>query len=426
MNILLTVLLWVTYLLSLYMTIYWVIVFSKEKTLIKKDRKDKIKLKRFPLISVIVPAYNEESTIIPVLNSILELDYPKNKLEIIVVNDGSTDNTKQKVDSFIKNANRNIKLIHKKNQGKAAALNTGLEIAKGEFFACLDADSFVDKNTLKKMLSLYEKETKDLAIITPAMKVKDPKSFTQKLQKLEYLVSLFIARLMSSIDCIYVAPGPFSLYRTIIIRKLGGFDVTTLTEDQEIAYRSQKHNYKIKQCHDGYVYTIAPKSFRGLYKQRNRWLKGAIYNIMQYRDMLFNVKYGDFGLMQMAINMLAFFLCITGLFFFSVYILGPFLDFIRDLFILNFNLMPFIQAVMDFRFNIMRLSVENIVIVYFLFLITFSVIYISHKNANECFKKRNIFILILYLFVYYLAISFIVIMVFFEILLDKSHLWKHS
>jgi len=426
MNILLTTLLWVTYILSLYMTIYWIIVFSKEETLIKEDRKNKVKLTRFPFVSVIVPAYNEESSIIPVLNSILELNYPKDKIEIIVINDGSTDNTKQNVESFIKKSNRNIKLINKKNQGKAAALNTALEIAKGEFFACLDADSFVDQNTLKKMLNLYEEETKDLAIVTPAMKVKEPKSFTQKLQRLEYLVSLFIARLMSSLDCIYVAPGPFSLYRTKIIRKLGGFDITTLTEDQEIAYRSQKHNYKIKQCYDGYVYTIAPKNFRGLYKQRNRWLKGAIYNIMQYRKMLFNVKYGDFGLMQMAINVLAFFLCITGLFFFSIYILGPLLNFIKDLYLLNFNLMPFIQAAIDFRFTLMRLSVENIIIVYFLFLIAFSVIYISHKNANERFKKRNILVLVLYLLVYYLAISFIVIMVFFEILLDKSHVWKHS
>ena len=136
-----------------------------------------------------------------------------------------------------------------------------MKIAKGEFFACLDADSYVEKDTLTKMLVLYEKENDpDLTIVTPAMKVKKPKNLIQKLQRVEYILTLFVSRLMSRLDCIYVAPGPFSLYRKKTIIDMGGFEVGNLTEDQEIAYRAQKHQYKIKQCYNAYVYTIAPKT----------------------------------------------------------------------------------------------------------------------------------------------------------------------
>ena len=94
---------------------------------------------------------------------------------------------------------------------------------------------------------------------------------------------IFVGRLTSQLDSLYVAPGPFSLYKTKVIRKLGGFDETSLTEDQEIAYRVQKHNYKIKQCFDGYVETEAPRAFKGFYKQRKRWYKGGLSCVYKYK-----------------------------------------------------------------------------------------------------------------------------------------------
>lgn len=424
MNIVLTVLLWITYILSLYIIVYWLIIFftKKEDFTVKEEKK--IHLSRFPFVSILVPAFNEEDTIIAVLENILKMDYPKNKFEIIVINDGSTDQTKEKVKKFIKrNKIFKIKLINQENQGKAQSLNNALKTARGEFFACLDADSFVEPKTLKKMLKMYEEEGKGLAIATPAMKVKAPKTFLQKVQWLEYLVSLFIARLMSHLDCIFVAPGPFSLYRTRIIKKLGGFDRGNITEDQEIAYRAQKHHYKIKQCYNGYVYTIAPKNLSELYKQRNRWLKGTFLNILKYKKMIWNKKYGDFGIMQMSINIIIFFVSIVTIFFFSLYVLKPVYTFIKNLYLINFDIRPFIVDLTNFKFIFLSFDLEKIVILYLLLLLSFTVIYFSHINANEKFKKKDIFSLLTYFLVYYLIMSFIVVVMFFELLVEKKHKW---
>lgn len=425
MNIVLTILLWIAYIASLYITIYWLVIFftKKEDFTVKEEKKTD--LSRFPFVSIIVPAFNEEDTIIAVLENITNIDYPKNKFEIIAINDGSTDKTKEKVRKFIKrNKTFKIKLINQENQGKAQSLNNALKIAKGEFFSCLDADSFVEPKTLKKMLKMYEEEGRSLTIATPAMKVKAPKTFLQKVQWLEYLVSLFISRLMGYLDCIFVAPGPFSLYRTMAIKKLGGFDRESITEDQEIAYRMQKHNCKIKQCYNGYVYTIAPKNLRELYKQRNRWLKGTFLNILKYRKMIWNRKYGDFGIMQMSINIIIFFVSIITISFFGLYVLKPFYTFIKNLYLINFDIMPFIVDITNFKFAFLSFDLEKIIILYLLLLLSFTIIFLSHINANEKFKKKNIFSLFGYFLVYYPIMSFIVVMVFFELLVEKKHKWR--
>lgn len=424
MNLLIEGLLLVTYVLSLYITIYWFIVFLTEKPNLNIKAR-KVKLSRYPFISVLIPAYNEEGTIIRSLESVLKLDYPKDKFEVIVINDGSTDKTRDRISQFIKKAKSfNIRLINQENKGKAASLNNGLKNAKGEFFACLDADSFVKSTTLKKMLELYEKEDSSLAIVTPAMKVKSPKTFIQKIQWLEYLVSLFVARLMSYLDCIYVAPGPFSLYRVSIIKKLGAFDESTITEDQEIAYRIQANNYKIKQCYDGYVFTVAPPNLRLLYKQRNRWFKGGFLNLAKYKKLLWNTDYGDFGIMQMSINILIFFISITTLFFFSFYVLKPAYELIRNLYIINFDIKPFLQNLIKFKITVLSFDVEKLLILYLLLVISFIVIYLSHKNANEKLSKKNIPALLIYFVIYHMIMSFIIIVIFFELLLEKDHKWK--
>jgi len=142
------------------------------------------KLKKYPFVSVLVPAFNEGEVVKETILSVLNLDYPEDNLEVIVINDGSTDNTRKVVEEVVNDHKyRNIILINQENQGKAASLNNALKIAKGEFFSCLDADSFVDKFTLKKMLALYEDNDSDLAIVTPALKVARPSSIIQKFQR---------------------------------------------------------------------------------------------------------------------------------------------------------------------------------------------------------------------------------------------------
>ena len=263
---------WFAYIASIYFMVFWFMTFFEKRHEFKSEECEEQKITKFPFVSVLIPAYNEEVHISETIDSVLNLNYPSDRYEIIVINDGSSDNTKQKVQEMMeKNPERSITLIDQHNQGKANSLNNALKISKGEFFACLDADSYVGSESLRRQLYIYEKEDDPhLVIVTPAMKVRNPKKLIEKFQRIEYLSMMFMGRLMSHIDCVYVAPGPFSLYRTSIIKTLGGFDPNSLTEDQEIAYRAQTNHYRIKHCYNAYVYTATPKKIGHLMKQRNR------------------------------------------------------------------------------------------------------------------------------------------------------------
>src|SRR3989344_1716060 len=246
----LDIVLFVTYFLLLFLSIFWLLVlFSPEQEQKKK------KLDDFPLFSAIVPAYNEENSITATLNSLVNLDYPRDKLEVIVVNDGSKDRTREIVEAFIaRHHSYKITLINQENQGKGKAMNNGLAQANGEFFACLDADSFIAPNALRTMLPIFA-EDHNIAAVCPLMKVRNPQSILQKVQWYEYVVNMFYKYLNAKLDCIHVTPGPFSVYRAKVIKDLGGYDETTITEDLEIAIRLQKHQYKIIQTFDTVVET---------------------------------------------------------------------------------------------------------------------------------------------------------------------------
>lgn len=136
----------VVYFIGLYFVIFWLVIYFTEDSKEKKIQP----LKKFPKVSVIIPAYNEEKKILVSIKSLLRLNYPKNKLEIIVVNDGSTDNTRKVVEDFIKTSKKNIILINQTNKGKGVALNKGIKVSTGEYVACLDADSRVLQDSLKK------------------------------------------------------------------------------------------------------------------------------------------------------------------------------------------------------------------------------------------------------------------------------------
>jgi cellulose synthase/poly-beta-1,6-N-acetylglucosamine synthase-like glycosyltransferase len=424
MNAFANIILWIAYVLSLYFSIFLLLIYLDKTSSLKKE-KSSVNPEKLPLISIIVPAYNEEGTILKTLKSIQNMDYPHNKLDVLVVNDGSSDKTEEITKEYIK-GKFHFKLISHKNKGKAASMNKAIEIAKGEFFACLDADSFVHPFTLKKMLSLYYKENDPrLAIITPAMKVFSPSNILQKIQWLEYLVIILIARLTSQLDSLYVAPGPFSIYRTDVVRNIGGFDEQNITEDQEIAYRIQKENYRIKQCFDGYVYTNAPSKLKPFYKQRRRWYLGSISCINKYKDMIANRKYGDFGMMQMVKNVVAYFLAITGITLAIYFFIIPLIKWIKQLFVIKFNILPYLTSwKLKFSFiDILTADFKQGVIVVFLFMIGFFFFYAAHKNADEKMIGMGWIPLIPYFAFYYLLKGVILLMALFEFSGSKKIKW---
>src|SRR3989338_8894971 len=328
----LSVLVWITYFISLYFAVFWLTIL-----ITKKGHYPMKKLISYPKVSIVIPAYNEEKCIEKTLNVVMDLDYPLKKLEIIVVNDGSTDNT----DSIVKRVVRsnpavNIRLITQKNKGKGAALNNGLNNCNSNYFVCLDADSFVERNALKKMLPYFVNDT--VAAVLPTLKVYKPRNVLQKLQWYEYLINMFYKELMGKLDCIHVTPGPFSVYSAKILKKLNGFDENNMTEDLEMAFRLQLNHYKIVQLLDTEVKTIVPETFKDLYKQRNRWFKGATLNAINYRKALFNKKYGDFGVMQMPKVLLSGALIIFIIASLFYYLIKSYVEYIANLINIHFDI----------------------------------------------------------------------------------------
>ncbi|RLE38277.1 hypothetical protein DRJ17_04395 [Candidatus Woesearchaeota archaeon] len=405
------------YIITLFYTIFWLITIFDVK-----DYK-KAKLKKKPNVSVVVPAYNEEKTIKETINSLLELEYPKDKLEIIVVNDGSTDKTKQIVRSIMENnKDRDIKLINQKNSGKYIALNRGLEIARGEFFICLDADSFIEKAGLKKMLPYFA--NKKVGAVLPLMKIKNPKNLLQKIQWYEYIINMFYKRIMGFLNCIHVAPGPFSMYRTSIIRKLGGFKKAHRTEDLEMALRLQRNHYKIVQLTNTVVYTTPPENLKSLYHQRVRWNKGSVLNSWDYRKIIFNKEYGDFGIFQMPIVISAGFIALTlvsMIIYYSVF--KPSVKFIKAMLLTGFDLPAFFKGMFS-NMHLLDFDYYKLVIVFVMLVIAAIVIISSHKFAKENIRKQGTLSLAVFILFYYILLGFIWLGITKELLLRKDMQWK--
>ncbi|MBN4049027.1 glycosyltransferase family 2 protein [archaeon AH-315-M20] len=292
MNIGQVVLVHIVWVLSTYFIIVFLLALLKNKNKLYDspvlDSKDKL-----PRVSIIISAYNEEEKIADSIESLKSIDYPKELYEVIIVNDGSTDKTKDIVLNYADGKNV-VFIDNNKNKGKAACLNQGIAVANGSYVACMDADSVVPKNILKKTIPYFRK--KDIGAVTVSVEVKHVNNFLQKIIQLEYILglSLFL-RVFSLFNCIHVTPGPFSIYRKSLLEKIGNFDVNNITEDLEIAYRIHKAGYKIANCMNTHVRTIIPHNFKGLYRQRRRWYSGALMTLWQHKDMLLRKKSGLFG-----------------------------------------------------------------------------------------------------------------------------------
>ena len=178
------ILMYVVAYFGLFTAIFFLLTMFENKKELKNP-----KPKKLPTVTIVVPAYNEEKTISKTLQSLLNLNYPKNKLEIIAVDDGSTDNTYKAAKQF---TSQGVKVYKKKNTGKADSLNFALKKSKGELFAALDADSFANPDCLKKMIG-YFNDPKIMAV-TPSLKVYKPKNMLQKIQYVEYLIGIFLRK----------------------------------------------------------------------------------------------------------------------------------------------------------------------------------------------------------------------------------------
>ena len=293
-----------------FMGIYMLVLFFLKYAEGRKQLADP-KPKRFPTVSIIVPAWNEEKTLAKTIDSLLEIKYPKGKLEIIVVNDGSTDKTLEVARNYEYKYKRVI-VLTKENGGKGSAMNLGIETATRELIASMDADSFATPDSLKRMIAYFEDPV--VAAVSPMMKVYKPKTRIQKLQRVEYMMMISMRKVLSFFDGVPVTPGPLSIYRASVFKELGGFEEDNITEDQEMALRIQKAHYRLKCAVTSVVYTSAPPGFRTLLQQRVRWNRGWLYNVLFRKENkyinLMKPKYGDFGVL-FALSFIGIFLSLT-------------------------------------------------------------------------------------------------------------------
>jgi len=243
-------------------------------------------------VSIVVPCYNDAEHIGETISAIMNMDYPKEMLELIVVDDKSTDNSVEVIKKFI-NKHKNIRLIiNSKNSGGAAEpRNIGIKNAKYDCVAFIDSDSVPKRDALRKMIGFLDGDK--IAGVTCAVLVKNPKSFIQKLQAFEYYIIAFTRKLLDSVGAVYVAPGPLALYKKNLLIKAGMFDRHNLTEDIEMVWNLMSRGYKVRMCLASRVYAASPNTFIGWWKQRIRWNIGGNQTLLKYKHQVFGGVLGN-------------------------------------------------------------------------------------------------------------------------------------
>ena len=253
----------------------------------------------YPTVTILVPVFNEQNTVDKTIQSLLKLNYPQEKLKIMIVDDGSKDNTWEIVKKY--NNHPQILLHQKENGGKYTALNYGIANCSTEMIGCLDADSEVDSEALLHIIPYFK--DKNVGAVTPSLKIQNPDNILGLMQSAEYSMGVFTRKILGFLDAQYVTPGPFSIFRKEIFSKVGNYKHAHNTEDLEMALRLQENHFKIVNAHKAVVYTVGPRTLYRLYKQRVRWTGGFIQNAIDYRRMILNPKYGNLGMLILPIAM---------------------------------------------------------------------------------------------------------------------------
>jgi biofilm PGA synthesis N-glycosyltransferase PgaC len=240
---------------------------------------------------VIIPAFNEEKVLRRTVESILKSRYQK--IELIIVDDGSTDKTWE-IAQELQHDSR-VTSVRQQNGGKSSAVNHGIRLAEGEVLVNIDADTVFPPKTIGKLVRYFYYP--EIGAVAGVVKVGNIKSWITRWQALEYITSINIERAAQAyLRSITVAPGACSAWRKEAVLKVGGFSSATFAEDCDIALAVQKAGYTIVQDMEAVAFTECPETLRGLAKQRFRWLFGNIQSFWKHRDMLFRRKYGWLGM----------------------------------------------------------------------------------------------------------------------------------
>lgn len=337
---------------ALLFTIYLLIAILSTFELQHYLRKNKyfnyrsiLSYKKLPSVSIIAPAFNEEESIIENIRSLLSMYFPK--LDIIVVNDGSTDSSLRKVIEHydlvkvsmvvdgeiptkkirgvyrsIHSEYANLIFIDKENGGKADALNAGINYSRADLFVSVDVDSIIEPDAVLRLVKPFLEEEGARKVISSGgvirvannckikngriEKVNFPKKSLVRFQVLEYFRAFTLGRMAwSRVDGLLIISGAFGMFDRKLVLDVGGYDTSTVGEDLEIVVRMRRHmrdvrkrKYKVAFIPDPLCWTEVPSTIKVLSRQRNRWTRGAIDTILKHRGMFFNPKYGRIGLLS--------------------------------------------------------------------------------------------------------------------------------
>jgi cellulose synthase/poly-beta-1,6-N-acetylglucosamine synthase-like glycosyltransferase len=367
-------------------------------------------------VSIVMPCYNEGEHIGKAIEALLNLDYPRDMIEIIVVDDKSKDNSAEIISKYAEKYS-NVKLIvNSRNSGGAAEpTNIGIRASKYDYIAVADADSEPKRDALIKMIGFLQND-QTVGGVTCAVLSKEPKTFMQKLQAIEYAVIAANRKLLDVIDAVYVTPGPFALYRKRILIEVGLFDPKNLTQDIEIVWRLKSRGYKARMCLATCVYSATPKKFSKWWKQRVRWNIGGTQTLIQYRNYLF--KTGMLGSFILPFFSFSLFLGLFGLLLFVYLMLRRLLvtylttrsSIIADTAIITLQDLSFTPSVLNYFGAVMFV---------FGLISTLFYLYLMRRHIN---KKHNVFNILFYLLIYLTIYPLIMVTGLFK-LMRKTYTW---
>ncbi|WP_426327689.1 glycosyltransferase [Pedobacter sp. R-06] len=296
-----------------------------------------------PSISILAPAYNEGANIIENVRSLLSINYTN--LEVIIINDGSKDDSLSKLievydlykaDFFVngqietkevrgvyrsrKIVYRKLIVVDKQNGGKADALNVGINVSSNDYIVCIDVDCILEQDAILKLAKPFLENTKKRVIATGGvirianscivengrlLKVRLPRQFLPRVQTLEYIRAFLLGRMAwSRLNGLLLISGAFGAFDKEIVVKCGGYNHKTVGEDMELVVRMRRYMeekgiaHKVSFIPDPLCWTEAPSTFKILGRQRNRWTRGTIETLQMHKVMFFNPKYRLLGMIS--------------------------------------------------------------------------------------------------------------------------------
>lgn len=364
--------------IAIYIQVFFLIVFFENIVEVKDEEKE-IEDKDYPSVTFLIPCWNEQDSAAHTIESVLELDYPKEKFNIIAIDDGSTDATWERLQHFANNPQ--VQLLTKENGGKHSALNHALNFLKTELVVSFDADTKINKDAMKKAAMYFIKD-KNLMALGGTVLIDKPKTIAQKAQEIEYEVFSFTKKMLGKADAVFVVPGAFSVFRREVFDTVGGYNNAHNLEDIELTIRMQKAGLKVRHAHDAIVWTKGPDTIKKLYKQRLRWSYGFIMNMLDYKAMLFNKKYKNFGIFTLPMTIFTY-VILLFVFSYSVYkVLLSIIETIYKIYLVGIGQLEWPT------FDTFFINTKIYVIMAMFLYISFLLQYIFGRNISKISKKN--------------------------------------